>query len=190
MYRLVGANSRRLSVSRLQGTNRSGIEGGGSRSDRSRPRGYEEGCAGSQGRVRAGRQTLVAGHAATSVGGRALKRGEGGLRPLSLRSEIAMWILFKRAPRPDAPYWPGRNWLAALDAVAWPAAWALGVTHAPIPTGIVGILVIACAALSAASRLQQALLRNERYRFTTWRWGKLVVGLLLLGWILKSMTAA
>lgn len=101
-----------------------------------------------------------------------------------------MWILFKRAPRPDAPYWPGRNWLAALDAVAWPAAWALGVTHAPIPTGIVGILVIACAALSAASRLQQALLRNERYRFTTWRWGKLVVGLLLLGWILKSMTAA
>ena len=96
-----------------------------------------------------------------------------------------MWILFRREPRPDAPYWPGRRWLAALDAVAWPAAGALAVTHAPMPTGIVGIFVIACAALSAASRLQEALLRNERYRFTTWRWGRVLMGLVLLGLVMK-----
>ena len=52
------------------------------------------------------------------------------------------------------------------------------------------MLIIACAALSAASRLQQALLRNERYRFTTWRWGKIVVGLALLGLIIKLVATA
>lgn len=30
-----------------------------------------------------------------------------------------MWVLFARADPPDAPYWPGRRWLAALDAVGW-----------------------------------------------------------------------
>ena len=101
-----------------------------------------------------------------------------------------MWIFFTPALRPDAAYWPGRRWLAALDAVAWPAAWALVVAQAPMSMGIVGMLIIACAALSAASRLQQALLRNERYRFTTWRWGKVVVGLALLGLIIKLVVAA
>ena len=101
-----------------------------------------------------------------------------------------MWILFTPVPRPDAPYWAGRRWLAALDAVAWPGAWAFGVVHAPISTGMVGMLIIACAALSAASRLQQALLRNERYRFTTWRWGKVLVGLVLLGLMMKLVATA
>ena len=101
-----------------------------------------------------------------------------------------MWILFTPVPRPDAPYWPGRRWLAALDAVAWPAAWALVVAQAPMSMGIVGMLIIACAALFAASRLQQALLRNERYRFTTWRWGKVLVGLVLLGLMMKLVATA
>ena len=96
-----------------------------------------------------------------------------------------MWIFFTPALRPDAPYWPGRRWLAALDALAWPAAWALVVVQAPTAMGIVGMLIIACAALFAASRLHQALLRNERYRFTTWRWGKVLVGLVLLGLMMK-----
>ena len=101
-----------------------------------------------------------------------------------------MWILFTPVPRPDAPYWPGRRWLAALDAVAWPATWALVVAQAPITMGIVGVLIIACAALFAASRLQQALLRSERYRFTTWRWGKVLVGLVLLGLMMKLVATA
>ena len=54
----------------------------------------------------------------------------------------------------------------------------------------VGLLLIACAALFAANRLQQALLRNERYRFTTWRWGKVVLGLVLIGWIMKLVATA
>ena len=101
-----------------------------------------------------------------------------------------MWILFAPVPRPDAPYWPGRRVLGALDAVAWPAAWAFAVTHAPIPTGIVGPLIIACAALSAVSRLHRALLRNERYRFTTWRWGKVLMGLTFLGLMMKLVASA
>ena len=96
-----------------------------------------------------------------------------------------MWILFTPVPRPDAPYWPGRRWLAALDAVVWPAGWALVVAQAPMPMGIVGLVITASAALFAVNRLQQAVLRNERYRFTTWRWGKAVVGLMLLGLIIK-----
>jgi hypothetical protein len=47
-----------------------------------------------------------------------------------------MWILFTPAPRPDAPYWPGRRWLAALDAIAWPVGWVLVVAQAPTPMGI------------------------------------------------------
>jgi hypothetical protein len=31
-----------------------------------------------------------------------------------------MWMLLVRSPPPDAPYWPGRRWLSAIDAVAWP----------------------------------------------------------------------
>lgn len=101
-----------------------------------------------------------------------------------------MWILFTPVPRPDAPYWPGRRWLAALDAIAWPAAWVLVVCQTPIRMGIVGTLIIACAALSAASRLQRALLRNERYRFTTWRWGRVLVGMVSLGLMMKLVAAA
>ena len=108
----------------------------------------------------------------------------------SLQTEIVMWIFFARTPRPDAPYWPGRRWLAALDAVAWPAAWALVVVGAPLPMGIVGMLIIASAALSAMSRLQRALFRNARYRFTTWRWGRVWAALMLVGLAMKVMSKA
>ena len=36
-----------------------------------------------------------------------------------------MWLLVAREPRPDAPDWPGRRLLAAVDAVAWPLLWVL-----------------------------------------------------------------
>jgi len=101
-----------------------------------------------------------------------------------------MWIFFARTPRPDARYWPGRRWLAALDAVAWPAAWVLVVVRAPMSMGIVGMLVIACAALSAVFRLRRALLSNRRYRFTTWRWGRVLAVLMLVGLAMKVMSKA
>lgn len=75
--------------------------------------------------------------------------------------------------------------LAAVDAVAWPGALALVVWVAPVATGIAGALVIGVAALIAVARLRRAIWRNERYWFTTWRWGKPVLALLLIGGVLK-----
>jgi hypothetical protein len=51
-------------------------------------------------------------------------------------------------------------------------------------------VITASAGLVAVSRIQRALLRNERYRFTTWRWGKVVLGLVLLGLIIKLVATA
>ena len=96
-----------------------------------------------------------------------------------------MWMLVARTPRPDASYWPGRRWIAALDAVGWPAAWTLAVAYAPQATGVVGIIFIAWAALSALGRLHRALWNNQRYRFTTWRWGRVVAAMLVLGFAMK-----
>ena len=80
--------------------------------------------------------------------------------------------------------------LAAVDAALWPLLWVVVFSHAPKPVGIVGLVITASAALFAVSRLQRALLRNERYRFTTWRWGKVVVGLVLLGLVMKLVATA
>lgn len=101
-----------------------------------------------------------------------------------------MWLLFARAQQADAPYWPGRRWWAVLDAVAWPAGWIVAMTHAPSNGGIVGTLFIALAVLAAVHRVHRALWRNHRYRFTTWRWGRVVGGLLLVGWTLKVTMGA
>ena len=96
-----------------------------------------------------------------------------------------MWLLVGRHPKPDAAYWPGRRWVAALDAVVWPALWVLAVFRAPVPTGIFGHVVVALAIVLGARRIHCALLRNERYRFTTLRWGAVVATLLLIGAGLK-----
>ena len=101
-----------------------------------------------------------------------------------------MWILFPPVPRPNAPYWPGRRWLAALDAVAWPVAWVLVIVRVPMPMGIVGMLVIARAGPVGLSRLQRALFRNKRYRFTTWRWGRVLTALMLVGPAMRVMSTA
>lgn len=98
-----------------------------------------------------------------------------------------MWLLIARTPPPDVPYWPGRRWLAALDAVGWPLLWIVVSRHASVPVGIVGPVVAAVAVLCAAGRLRRALGMNHRYRFTTWRWVKVVAGLLLIGVLLKVM---
>jgi hypothetical protein len=96
-----------------------------------------------------------------------------------------MWLLVAREPRPDAPYWPGRRWLAAVDAGFWPLVWVLVFGHAPGPVGLVGPVVAAVATLCALVRLHRALWANHRYRFTTWRWGRISAALMLMGAMLK-----
>lgn len=96
-----------------------------------------------------------------------------------------MWLLYARAPAPDAPYWPGRRWLAGVDAIAWPLLWVLVVGHAPKPVGLVGPFVMAIALLCALGRLHRALWENHRYRFTTWRWGRVAAALLVIGVVMK-----
>ncbi len=101
-----------------------------------------------------------------------------------------MWIVYMRAPRPDVSIWPGRKGLAAIDAVAWPLIWVVLLRHAPPPAGLFAAVASAIAVLSGAVRLHRALWMNERYWFTTWRWGKIAVALLLMGWVLKLTMAA
>ena len=54
-----------------------------------------------------------------------------------------MWVIFARAPPPDAWVWPGRRALAFVDAVAWPVAWATFILAVPVPLGLVGQCVLA-----------------------------------------------
>lgn len=96
-----------------------------------------------------------------------------------------MWLLVAREPRPDARYWSGRRWFAAIDAVAWPLVAVLLVYLAPKPVGIVGPMVVALAVLCALGRLHRAIWINHRYWFTTWRWGRIAVALMVVGWVLK-----
>ncbi len=96
-----------------------------------------------------------------------------------------MWMLFARAPPPDLPYWYGRCWLAAADAVAWPCALVLAVRAAPVDLGVVGGLACAWAVAAALRRLWTAIRCNHRYRFTTWRWAKALAWLLIVGTVLK-----
>ncbi len=96
-----------------------------------------------------------------------------------------MWLLVAREPRPDAPDWPGRRLLAAVDAVAWPLMWVLLIREVPGPAGLVGPFVTALAVLFGLGRLHRALWVNHRYWFTTWRWGKVLGAMLLIGAVLK-----
>ncbi len=96
-----------------------------------------------------------------------------------------MWLLVAREPGPDAPQWAGRKILAVLDAVAWPLLAVLIVFQSRVPLGVVStVLAVAAFSLSVA-RLRRAIWLNHRYRFTTWRWGGAVLGLILLGATLK-----
>ena len=50
-----------------------------------------------------------------------------------------------------------------------------------------GRLAIALATLSAVRRLHLALWLNQRYRLTTWRWGRVTALLLVAGAMLKLL---
>lgn len=96
-----------------------------------------------------------------------------------------MWLLFARAQPSNAPYWPGRRWLAVVDAVTWPAALAIALHAAPLDGGIVQSVLLALCSLSAIRRCALAIWRNERYRFTTWQLGRPLALLMALGALLK-----
>lgn len=96
-----------------------------------------------------------------------------------------MWLVIARQPVPDAPYWPGRRLLAAVDAVAWPFVWVLLIRQVPGPTGVLEPVVMAFAVLFGLGRLHRALRGNHRYWFTTWRWSKVLVVMLLIGVLLR-----
>jgi hypothetical protein len=95
-----------------------------------------------------------------------------------------MWMLFARAPPPDAPYWPGRRWLAAVDAVVWPGTgWAV-LSQVADRGGLLLAFVMTILVMSAARRLLTALLANHRYHFTTWCWGQRLFWILAYGALL------
>ena len=96
-----------------------------------------------------------------------------------------MWVLFARAPPPDAPYWPGRRWLAAVDAVVWPGAVWYWLSQFAGTGGLVLALAMALLVVSMGRRLFTALLVNHRYRFTTWRWGRALGWMVVFGALLK-----
>ncbi len=100
-----------------------------------------------------------------------------------------MWLLYARAPVPDAPHWPGRRFLAMLDAVVWPGLLAVVISGTSLQTGAVGWLALALCGLLAIRRCVRALWRNERYQFTSWCFGLPLAALLAIGAALKLAAA-
>jgi hypothetical protein len=96
-----------------------------------------------------------------------------------------MWLIVARAPIPDAHVWPGRRLLALADALVWPALLAGVVIAMPTHGGLVALVVVAGCLVAAVGRAWRALAQNHRYRFTTWRWGRWLVWMLVLGYAMK-----
>ena len=55
----------------------------------------------------------------------------------------------------------------------------------PGAAGIVLPMADVILGLAALTRLRTALWINHRYRFTTWRWGRVAVVLMLIGVVMK-----
>ena len=98
-----------------------------------------------------------------------------------------MWIFMARPARPDASHWAGRRALAAIDAIAWPVLWLALIAIAPFDTGVVGWIAIGVLALAAMRRAHRAIFRNERYWFTTARWGVPAAMLIAVGLTLNLL---
>lgn len=98
-----------------------------------------------------------------------------------------MWLVYAREPESDAPWWPGRRLLAAVDAVGWPLLWIELLANAPAPLGVVKPVVTAIALVYAIARLRRAVFVNHRYQLTTLWLGRVFAVLLLVGFILKLM---
>jgi hypothetical protein len=98
-----------------------------------------------------------------------------------------MLVWFVRAPLPDAQPWPGRRALAVVDALAWPAGWAVLILAAntKISLGLAGQVAFALCIVLALRRMYRAIARNHRYRFTTWRWAGVGLAFLVTGMAMK-----
>jgi hypothetical protein len=96
-----------------------------------------------------------------------------------------MWILIRREPHPDAHVWQGRRQLAVVDAVVWPALWMTVCMAHVHDGGLIAAFGFAVSVLSCVSRLRRAWWVNHRYRFTTWRWGRVLGTVWLLGVLIE-----
>ena len=63
--------------------------------------------------------------------------------------------------------------------------WVLVVRIAPQPMGLIGPFITALAVLIGLGRLHRAVWVNQRYWFTTWRWGKVLASMMVIGAVLK-----
>lgn len=100
-----------------------------------------------------------------------------------------MWFLVVRGLRPDLPVWPGRRWISAADALAWPIAAMVAVTGMADAVGRSSSLIVATLCVLAARRLLRAILVNQRYRMTTVWLAKIVAVPLLFGVLTKLAQA-
>src|SRR5262245_24789278 len=98
---------------------------------------------------------------------------------------IEMFIAFAHTVLPDAVVWPGRRVLAVVDAVLWPVIGAHLLVVNRLDAGAFGGVLVTILGVLAIARTHRAFLRNERYRFTTWTWGRWLAWLLASGWLLK-----
>lgn len=96
---------------------------------------------------------------------------------------MCSWMTRKQ--RPDTVYWRGRRLLALLDALAWPTAWVAIILLSPYRLGLIGATALVLLMFSAMRRSRRALWRNHRYRFSTVKWGRLLLWAVLISAILK-----
>lgn len=96
-----------------------------------------------------------------------------------------MWIIFARAPAPDAAYWPGRRALAALDALAWPVIALVLLSQVRGQAGLLAPFACVICGINALARLRTALWKNHRYKFATWRAARVALVLFIIAVALK-----
>lgn len=100
-----------------------------------------------------------------------------------------MLFFFVRGPRPDLHVWPGRRWISAADALAWPIAAMVVVVGMADAGGRSSSLIVAALCVLAARRLLHAVLFNQRYRMTAVWLAKIAAVPLLLGVLAKLAQA-
>jgi hypothetical protein len=96
-----------------------------------------------------------------------------------------MWFFFVRGARPDLHVWPGRRWISAADALAWPIAAMVAVIAIADAGGRSSSLIVAALCVLGARRLLRAILFNQHYRMTTVWLAKIAAIPLLLGVLTK-----